>query len=272
MISELKLALVQMDCRLGRPHENLARIEELLREAAAGGSQLAVFPELCTTGYNLSVIGKKIPSMALNLDSPEIKRLKDLCRDLCIYAVIPMALCGPEGQRPYNGLIFIDDKGRLIGTYAKCHLYDQERNYFQPGNDFPVFDTPLGKIGCMICYDAGFPESARLLRLKGAELILCPSAWNARDKIPWDLNMAQRALENSCYLAAVNRFGREEDLYMAGWSQVTAPDGRVIVKMSEEKEGILYCSLDGDVMNTIGPKGGPYLRWRRPQLYGPIGQ
>ncbi|MEG0322587.1 MAG: nitrilase-related carbon-nitrogen hydrolase, partial [Raoultibacter sp.] len=169
----------------------------------------------------------------------------------------------------FNSSVFFDRAGELLGTFDKVHLWALERFYFRSGNEIPVFDTEFGKIGIMICYDLGFPEVARILTLKGAELIVCPSAWCEEDHDVWNYNTQCRALENTVFLAAVNRHGREESLYMGGHTRICNPRGGVIAELEEEKEGILYADLDfADVgRNRIS---SPYLRDRRADLYDEV--
>ncbi|MBS5130643.1 MAG: hypothetical protein KHZ01_09225 [Lachnospiraceae bacterium] len=129
-----------------------------------------------------------------------------------------------------------------------------------------MFDTKYGKIGVMICYDAGFPETARVLTLKGAELIFMPSAWRIQDWDMWNLNIPQRALENTLYVAGVNRFGHEDDLYMFGNSKVADWRGRIIAESKEEKEEIVYAEIDLDQL-TKARLDIHYLKDRRPDSY-----
>jgi len=265
MKQKVKLALIQLESVLGEVERTVDHAEEMIRKAAAGGAELIVLPELFSTGYNLDLIGERMKEMAEPLSGRTVTRLRALAAELKAFLVAPIALDKGD-EKPLNAAVFIGSGGELIGTYAKCHLYARERDYFTPGEELKVFDTPLGKIGIMICYDAGFPEAARILRRQGADLILCPSAWNFNDLYVWNLNMPQRALENVCYLAAVNRYGHEGDLYMGGHSVVVGPDSREIARAGEE-ETILYAVLDGARMDKMNETGGPYLKWRRPELY-----
>lgn len=266
MKQNIKLALIQFQSVLGEPIQNLTKAEALIRQAAAEGAELICLPELFSTGYNLSIIGAAMPQLAETPEGPTLSCFRKTAKELKIHLIAPLALNLGE-ERPYNSAAFIGPEGEIIGLYHKCHLFDAERQYFLPGEDFPVFDTALGKIGLMICFDAGFPESARCLRLKGAELIVCPSAWRIQDKRMWDLNMPQRALENSCYVAAVNRYGREDTLYMGGFSMVCGPEGDVLAYQQEEKEAILYADISGERLAVYCAEGGPYLPYRRPKIY-----
>ena len=276
MKSTINLALIQFESILGDPAANRKKAETMIREAAGGGAELICLPELYTTGYNLDLVGPQMAQMAESIDGPTVTGLQKLAAELKVHILAPLALQLDEGwtatataeqPRPFNSAVFIGDEGEIIGVYSKCHLFETERLYFQPGQELPVYNTKLGRIGIMICFDAGFPEVARILQLKGAELILCPSAWRIQDMGVWHLNMPQRAQENSCYLAAVNRYGREGSLYMGGYSIACGPAGDIIKELTEEKEEILYCTLDGQRLADYRADGGPYMPWRRAELY-----
>ena len=269
MKSTISLALIQFESILGDPKANRRKAEAMIREAAENGAELICLPEMYTTGYNLDIIGPQITQLAENIDGPTVTDLQQLAKELKIHIVAPLALNledDPEA-RPFNSAVFIGDEGQILGVYSKCHLFETERMYFQPGQELSVYNTKLGKIGIMICFDAGFPEVARILQMKGAELIVCPSAWRIQDMGVWHLNMPQRAQENSCYLAAINRYGKEGSLYMGGYSIVCGPEGDIIKELTEEKEDILYCTIDGQRLADFRADGGPYLPYRRPELY-----
>ena len=269
MKSTISLALIQFESILGDPKANRQKAETMIREAAENGAELICLPELYTTGYNLDIIGPQITQLAENIDGPTVAGLRQLAKELKVHIIAPLALnleADPE-VRPFNSAVFIGDEGQILGVYSKCHLFETERMYFQPGQELPVYNTKLGKIGIMICFDAGFPEVARILQMKGAELILCPSAWRIQDMGVWHLNMPQRSQENSCYLAAVNRYGHEGSLYMGGYSIVCGPEGDIIKELTEEKEDILYCTISGQRLDDFRADGGPYIPYRRPELY-----
>ncbi len=130
-----------------------------------------------------------------------------------------------------------------------------------------MFDTPIGKIGVMICYDMGFPEVARILTLQGAELLIAPSAWCIQDRDMWDINTACRALENGTHLLAVNRWGHEEDLHLFGGSKIMGPRGQVLCEASCEQEQLLVGEIDFR-LQAYTRLNVPYLRDRKPLDYG----
>ena len=187
-----------------------------------------------------------------------------------VYVVAPIALYHDDLPGvPFNSAVLIDREGNVAGVYDKQHLWALERFYFRGGNGTPVFQTDFGTIGIMICYDMGYPEVARMLALQGAQIVLCPSAWCEPDHDVWDINVPARALENTVFLCAVNRYGREQDLYMGGHSKVCDPRGRVVAELPDEGEGVLNVEIDlADVVSNR--QTSPYLRDRRPELYGKV--
>lgn len=263
----MKIALVQFGGVLGDVPANTVHAVDMIAEAAAQGADMVVLPELFSTGYHLDTVGPRMVDLAEPLDGPTVHALQGAaCAGNC-YVVAGLALLHGQPGVPYNSSVFIDREGEVLGTYDKVHLWALERYYFRPGNDYPVFETEFGKVGIMICYDMGFPEVARELTLNGAEILLCPSAWCAFDMDMWHVNVPCRALENTAFVAAVNRCAHEgEDLHMPGHSMVCNPRGTQIAFLEEEAEGILYAELD---LSEVGLNRtrSPYLCNRRPDTY-----
>ncbi|MFR8671234.1 MAG: nitrilase-related carbon-nitrogen hydrolase [Christensenellales bacterium] len=266
MERQFKIALVQYQSVLGDLQKNADRAVEMVREAAAKRAKIVCFPEMFNTGYNFQLIGDGFHNCGETIDGHTITRLQKVAKECACYVIAPITLEKKVKGVFYNAAVVIDDEGVVLGDYSKHHLWAAERYYFHAGEDIPVFDTKYGKIGVMICYDAGFPETARVLTLKGAELIFMPSAWRIQDWDMWNLNIPQRALENTLYVAGVNRFGHEDDLYMFGNSKVADWRGRIIAESKEEKEEIVYAEIDLDQL-TKARLDIHYLKDRRPDSY-----
>lgn len=266
MERQFKIALVQYQSVLGDLQKNADRAVEMVRESAAKGAKIVCFPEMFNTGYNFQLIGDGFHNCGETIDGHTITRLQKVAKECACYVIAPITLEKKVKGVFYNAAVVIDDEGVVLGDYSKHHLWAAERYYFHAGEDIPVFDTKYGKIGVMICYDAGFPETARILTLKGAELIFMPSAWRIQDWDMWKLNIPQRALENTLYVAGVNRFGHEDDLYMFGNSKVADWRGRIIAESKEEKEEIVYAEIDLDQL-TKARLDIHYLKGRRPDSY-----
>lgn len=260
------LALVQFESVLCDPAANAEKACRMIAEAAAQGADLVVLPELFSTGYQLNIVGPRIPELAEPVDGPTVRALQEAARAAGCYVVAGLALTHELAGVAYNSAVIIDRAGELLGVYDKQHLWALERFYFRSGSECPVFDTDFGRVGIMICYDMGFPEVARMLAVQGADLVLCPSAWCEEDMDVWDVNVPARALENTVFVAAVNRYGMEDDLVMPGHTKVCDPRGHVVTQLAEEAEGVLHVEVDLGAVSDFRQRS-PYLRDRRPDLY-----
>ena len=266
MERQFKIALIQYQSVIGDLQRNADRAVEMIREAASKGAKMVCFPEMFNTGYNFQLLGEGFHNCGESIDGYTITHLQKAAKECSCYVIAPITLEKKVKGVFYNAAVVIDDDGKVLGDYSKHHLWAAERYYFHAGEEIPVFDTKFGKIGVMICYDAGFPEVARILTLKGAELLFMPSAWRIQDWDMWNLNIPQRALENTLYVAGVNRFGREDDLYMFGNSKVADWRGKIIAESKEEKEEIVYAHIDLEQL-TKARLDIHYLKDRRPDSY-----
>lgn len=267
-MSKIKIALVQFEAKLCKCKENTDRAVKLAEEAAKNGAKFICFPEMFNTGYNLNVINRKIYDFAETLDGYTVSKFKIFAKEHEVYVIVPIAIEVLPSVIE-NSAVLINNKGEVQNVYSKSHLWSLESVYFKSGDDISVFDTDYGKIGIMICYDAGFPEVARMLTLQGAKIIFMPAAWRIQDKDMWDLNVSGRALENTVFIAAVNRFGHEEDLYLFGNSKVANPRGTIIAESTNEAEEIVYCEIDLDEVQKHR-EVIPYLKDRQSYKYDKI--
>lgn len=265
-VSKLHLALVQFEGEVADTVGNTKHAVELIREAAAQGADMVVLPELFSTGYNLELIGPRIQELAEPVDGPTVTALQEVARECGVYVVAGVALLKDLSGIVYNSSVFIGRQGQVVGTTDKMHLWALERYYFRAGDEQPVYATEFGAIGVLICYDLGFPEDARMLALKGADVLLCPSAWCEPDHDVWNINTTCRALENSVFLAGINRYAHEEDLFLGGHTRICNPRGGVIDELYEEGEGILHVEIDLDDVAKHRVTS-PYLKDRRPEVY-----
>lgn len=238
-----EVALIQMDCALLDVQTNRDKAEGLIRQAATHGAKLICLPEVFNVGY----LGSRIPDMmryAEGEDGPTLKHFSSLARELGVHLLAPILFSTPEGVE--NTAFLLDDRGEILGHYSKTHPVGDERTYLHRGDRYPVFDTKLGRLGVVICYDACFPETTRLLALSGAEMVLVPAAWRASFyfKEWWDIDLASCALDNLVYVAAVNRCGPSGEEIFAGKSQLRGPLGELLCTCGVEEERILYGTID----------------------------
>jgi predicted amidohydrolase len=263
----LRLGLVQMDAVLGDVKANLERALNYVQEARQNEVDLLCFPELFSTGYNPALLGDRYYALAETVSGPTIQQLARAARENGLHMVAPIVLERSVPGVIYNSAIVLGGDGGVLGSFSKVHLVHSERLYFRAGDEFPVFETDLGKLGIMICYDAGFPEVARLLALQGAELVLAPCAFRKADKRMWDLYFRARALDNTFFVAATNRVGREGDLHLFGSALVSNPAGTLVSESPEDQENLLVVDIDLEEVRAFRARV-PFLRDRRPELYG----
>lgn len=270
-MNQFKLALIQMDCVFCDIDANIRAAEKKIREAHKNGAQFVCLPEGFNTGYYCFQYAE-MKKAAEPLDGKSITRMRELAKELEIYIVAPIIMTAATGIVE-NSAVMIDDEGKVMGHYAKTHLVGQEQMYLKRGMDFPVFHTKYGTVGIVICYDICFPETTRILTLKGADLIICPAAWRDGSYFKDWMNQvtAVRALDNTVFIATVNRTGELPDSPFCGCTQVISPIGQVLQMCSVDKEEILYQDIDMGIVykermdNTV-------LIDRHPELYSLIAE
>ena len=254
--------------------ENLKRTTSLLKEAAEQGAELVCLQECFNTWFFAQRINPDDQALAEPLDGPSITHIRDAAARHKLHVIAPFYEKAMSGEL-YNAAVLIDDSGNILGNYRKHHLpmssHFNEKFYFRPGNiGFPVFETSLGKIGIMICYDRHFPEAARMLGLAGAEYIFVPTATTKRgfSRSVWETELKAHAIANGYYVAGVNRVGTELESEYYGASVFVDPIGEVIAQAGD-KETVLVVDLPHERIDEVR-RIWPFLRDRRPDAYGEI--
>lgn len=263
-MDRIKVTIAQLIPKLGDKQHNLELISESMEKAEKERSHLVVFPELFLTGYS---IGENLHEMAESEDGPSLDEIKTLCRKHGIYTVMSF----PEKDEEDNYYIssaLIDHNGKVLGIYRKTHLFDEEKKYFTPGSDLKVIDSPLGKVGMMICFDVEFPEIARALKLKGADFIVIVNANMHPYQEHHHLYVRSRSMENEIPVIICNRLGVEGNLHFCGDSMVMDATGKVLAAMNED-EGVKTVELP--IKQTLDPKMS-YTQNRRKELYNILTQ
>lgn len=267
------VAAAQMQSIVGNREANLAKARTQIQQAAQMGASLVVLPELFAFDYvGFTHRDPKLFERAEPMDGPTLKAMRQAAREFKIW-VVPSIFEKELAGVCYDTAVLINPQGELVGKYRKTHIAllsspesGQEKFFFRPGNSLPVFDTPLGKLGILICYDRGFPEAWRALVLKGAELILIPITTTDEDGF---LEMAKtRCFENGVYGVFVNRCGKEDWKSFFGGSAIVGPRGEVLANTSGE-EAVIAAEIDLDRIEVTRLRL-PYLKDRRPELYGDV--
>jgi Predicted amidohydrolase len=265
-VRKTKLALVQFASDPMNIEGNADKAIAFIEEAGGQGADLVVFPELFLTGYDTDLIGEKYAELAQSAEGAIVRSLQEAARRARVNVVAPMPLKLEGGAGVGNGAVIIARDGSVAGTFNKVHLWEDERKHFVPGDGFAAIALDFGKLGVQICYDAGFPESSRTLALQGAELLVVPSAFSLPDKHRWDLYFPARALENTCFVAAVNGVGGQGAFELYGNNKVAGPRGELLLDgvMHEETMQIVEIDLEE---NLNAAKSIPYLRDIRIDAY-----
>ena len=271
--------------------ENLKKAETMVRDAAAKGAQVILLPELFEREYFCQQRRYDFYKYALPVEeNPAVSMGRKLSAELDV--VLPVSFYEREGNVMYNSLAWVDAGGGILGVYRKTHIPDdhfyQEKFYFTPGNTgFMVFDTKYGRLGAGICWDQWFPETARALALKGAEIIFYPTAIGSEpiletDSMPhWRRCMQGHAGSNLVPVVAANRIGREDvepceenagqksSLIFYGSSFIADETGDIVQSASRDREEILVQTFDLDQIRENRLSWGIF-RDRRPEMYKDI--
>ena len=260
--------------------KNIARLKDWIAQAAAKGVQILVLPELALQGGLFGLNrgfdadefayhwehAESIPGKSTEVFA-ECTRLHDMHINFGMFERVET----PSGGRLYNSSVFITPQGKMI-TYRKIHQPIEEQIFYTAGSDWQVVSTEVGRVGLMICYDQSFPEAARELVLRGAEILTVPSAWaviNTQSSSRYDLFGRARALENNRYVLQSNQVGQSDksDLRYLGNSRIIDPDGVVIAATPHDSEGLAVAEIHPSTHYPTRANTRWYLRQRRPDLY-----
>ena len=245
----VRIACVQMEPIVGEKDRNVRRSIEMIEEAAGKGATLVVLPELCNSGY---VFDTREEAFALSEEIPAGPTCQAWAGVASKHGLhIVAGIDERDGDALYNSSVVIGPHG-YVGTFRKVHLWNKENLFFEPGNlGFPVFKTPIGRIGTFICYDGWFPESYRLCALQGADIVCVPTNWvpipgqdEDREAMANILAMAS-AHSNSLFVAAADRIGTERQQPFIGQSIIVSYTGwPVSGPASPDKEEIIYADVN----------------------------
>jgi len=272
MQDKFRIALAQISCEQGNKEKNLETIGENVAKAKREGAQLVIFPELSLTGY---VVRDQIYELAERIPGPSTRFVEELAKESKLHIIFGMPEASEKARATlYNSAILVGPKG-VIGKYHKMYLPThsvfEEKRYFRPGYQVAVFDTKLGKIGLVICYDIYFPEVTRLTRLKGAQLIVCISASPGIRRSFFETLTTARAIENTAFLAYVNMAGIEDGLQFWGGSRMIGPGGRIIAQAKYDEEDFVVAEVDYADAKSV-EAFVPTLRDLRPELFDKLKQ
>ena len=287
---KITVAAIQMQCST-KIEENINKADLMVREAASKGAQIILLPELFERQYFCQERRYEYYDFAKPVEENDaVKHFTKLAAELSV--VIPVSFYEKDGNVLYNSVAVIDADGTILGIYRKTHIPDdhfyQEKFYFTPGNiGFKVWDTKYAKFGVGICWDQWFPETARCMAVKGAELLFYPTAIGSEpilesDSMPhWRRCMQGHAGSNLIPVIAANRIGLEEvkpckenggqesSLNFYGSSFMTDETGDIVEDAPRDKEQVLIHTYDLDEIANNRLSWGIF-RDRRPECYQDI--
>ncbi len=254
--------------------ENLDKTESLLEQASAQGAQIVCLQECFNTWFFAQRIDPECQDLAEPVDGASVTRMRAVAKRLNLHIVVPFYERAMPGEL-YNSTVLISDQGEILGGYRKHHLpmssHFNEKFYFRPGNSgFPVFDTSIGRIGIMICYDRHFPEAARALGLGGAEYVFVPTATTTRgfSRSVWEPELRGHAIANGFWVVGVNRVGVELESTYYGASVMVDPIGNIVAQAGDGEEVVVADLPRGRVEEVR--KMWPFYRDRRPDAYSDL--
>jgi predicted amidohydrolase len=268
MLKEINVALAQISCKIGDKEHNLDVMKRNIKQAKNQGANLIVFPEFALTGYvcrdTYYELAEPVPK------GESICRLEEIAKKEAIHVVFGALERSDKAHATlYNTAVLLGPNG-FIGKYQKMHLPThsvfEEKRYFRLGYQTPVFETEIGKLGLIICYDVFFPEITRLLRLKGSQLVICISASPGVRRRFFETLISARAIENTAFLVYVNLVGVENGLQFWGGSRIVAPNGKITSQVKYDEEDLVIGKIDyADLEQT--ETFVPTLRDLRPELF-----
>jgi predicted amidohydrolase len=253
--------------------ECLAYITTLVSSARAAGVGLLALPEAALGGYLTTLDGSQPAPPAFAVDSPMIRQIASLARDM----VVTVGFCEADGDLRYNSAVAVSGDG-VLGLHRKVHQPLREDTAYAAGTGFAAFDSPVGRLGMLICYDKAFPEAARTLAMDGAQIIACMSAWPTartnttpditqdRWKRRFDIFDQARALENQVVWVSANQAGSFGDLRFVGSAKIVDPGGEVLADTGVGP-GLAVADIDVEAALETARRSMGHLRDMRPDAY-----
>jgi omega-amidase len=261
-MTNLTIAVGQMDVSFGDPGANLARVTDLAAAAAAQQADWLVLPELWSTGYDLANAG----CYATAIDQGIFAETAVLARTYHLHIIGSCLSRLGEGQFG-NTAVFWDSNGRVLADYHKIHLFRlmNEHQYLTAGARLTQVETAWGKVGLSICYDLRFPELFRAYALAGVRLVVLPAEWPHPRLAHWQTLLRARAIENQMFVVACNRVGRSGSDEFCGHSAIIDPWGETLSEGGETEE-LLVATINLTQVDAVR-RSIPVFSDRRPQLY-----
>jgi N-carbamoylputrescine amidase len=281
---KISVALIQMSCSAD-PARNLRTALDKIASAAKKGAKLVCLPELFRSLYFCQKQDYKCFQLAEPIPGPTTQALSNAAKKHKI-TLVSSLFEKRTGGLYHNTAVVFGPNGKILGNYRKMHIPDDpgfnEKFYFTPGDTgFQPIDTPAGRLGVLVCWDQWYPEAARLMALRGAQLLIYPTAiaWARGEKkevcqdqrSAWQTIQRSHAIANGLFVLSINRTGRENNLDFWGTSFISNPIGHVVSEASTDRPEILHATLNLSETTTTR-QHWPFLRDRRIDAYAGLDQ
>lgn len=260
----MKIGCIQLNVGFGKVEQNYERAESFIREAASKGAEIIVLPEMWNTGYAL----EKLPELADENGERTKAFLQQLARELGVH-IVGGSVSTKKGDGFYNTMYTVSKDGEIVGEYDKAHLFRlmDEHKFLQAGSHMNRFALGDIEAAGVICYDIRFPEWLRTHALAGAKVLFISAQWPTPRIDHWKTLLQARAIENQCFVIAVNRIANKVDNFN-GQSMVIQPWGEVLWTGAEDEE-LAIVDVDFSIVDEVRNRI-PVYDDRRPELYGGV--
>ena len=251
---KINVALIQMSCGTDIG-QNIDKAAAMVQQAAGAGANIVCLQELYASRYFPQSVDVKNYELACPLPDESIEVMQKIAADRKLTIIVPVYECARPGIY-FNTAVIVDADGSIAGKFRKVHIPESpqylEKFYFTPGDlGYPVFKTAHATIGVGICWDEWFPEVARILGMKGAQIIFYPSAIGSEPDRPgysshgaWETVIKSHGIVNGLFIAALNRVGREEEMSFYGGSFISNPFGEVLARGDDHSDQVVAAQLD----------------------------
>lgn len=247
----IKAAAIQIHSVPGEKERNIEQAKTMVYQAAEQGANLIALPELWSTGYYLDY--ETFDQLSETPEGKTVTLFQKIAKELQVVLIVPFV--EKENNELYIAAAVIEKTGEVLDVYRKSFVWGIEQKVFTDGErSYKLYETSVGKLGVLICYDIEFPEPSRLLALSGVDLIIVPSVWSIPAETRWDIQLPARALDNTVFVMGVNTVKEGS----CGKSKFLAPDGSILREAPREDEAVLTCDIDLDLIAKVRSKV-PYL-------------
>lgn len=244
-MTNARIASCQFEPDIGDVGANLEHIERLADQLPTS-TVFAVFPELCVTGYDLD----DVPTAKTTVPGPVTERIQGIAQRTGIDLIVGLSEAADNDV--YNSLVYISNHG-VEATYRKQQLWGDEAARFAAGTEPVIVNTPVGRVGLLLCYDLNFPELALEYDEAGCDYLAVSSAWRKSFDNDWRLLCRARALDQTCYVVGSNHSGTQSGRHHAGESLVAGPRGEIIAKTTDDTSTV-SAEVNADSIETARVK------------------